>query len=502
MSDGAAVEDGFMKMLLSEVDVTAISMVKNGANGQRIFLRKSAESDEIPDDAVTVSTRIVKGAKSADSDWSAFYIVVAEPGRAEEPGIADGAGEPIRDVWASEDEIRKAAHRFMHNGALINKMHEDLAPYGQLVENAVALADIQIDTDQVIKKGSWYIAVEPTPAGREAVEKGEFTGVSIQGSGLRTPANADEASLLTKPRIAKGSESYFNDYDRDLLADLLLVPIAKAGSSASLPDLDWSAAENWIDRLPEAMGAAFKRSWIYRAAKHLTYEVYGGNRGHAFAVAIEAARKGCATGDLNWPGDQSVNPVSRAEMCAAVSLWEAMKAATSHKQLTKEGQEAVANQAAIDAGVDPRQVSAFRRLGEFLGVIEPQSGDLAKEAGTVDPVSESTDTGAEKTVEQRIEALEGQVGTIAKSIEPLAKLPEEIAKLTESLPEKKEDEPDQAQLEKKLEEQEQETEKLRDDIAKLAEGSPTEQPGDTPTLTKEELAKASSGGDGWEALAL
>jgi hypothetical protein len=49
--------------------------------------------------------------------------------------------------------------------------------------------------------------------------------------------------------------------------------------------------------------------------------------GQAVATAVNAAKKMCATGDLNWPGLQNVNPGSRAQACAAVARWNAMKAA-------------------------------------------------------------------------------------------------------------------------------------------------------------------------------
>jgi HK97 family phage major capsid protein/HK97 family phage prohead protease len=47
---------------------------------------------------------------------------------------------------------------------------------------------------------------------------------------------------------------------------------------------------------------------------------------HAIAVAVNAAKKMCATGELNFPGHQTVNPGSRAEACAAVAAWTAKKA--------------------------------------------------------------------------------------------------------------------------------------------------------------------------------
>lgn len=285
---------------LRDVDVRAISLVKRGANRRRIFLLKSGEErgEEL------ASGRIVKG---EGEKWSAFYVVVAEPGATEDPGLY--GDQNAEDTW-DETEIRKAAHRFMENGALISRMHEDLEPYGNLVENAVALADFSVN-GETIKKGSWYIAVKPTDEGRGLIDAGELSGVSIEGYGTR---------------VAKdGDLSYLSDGDLETLAEMDAIAKATDHSSKTHPNLDWSAGENWIDRLPKSMGRAFRRSWIYRAAKHLVYDK-GMPRGRAFPVAINAAKRGCATGDLNFKGVQQVNAKSRAEMCAAVALWERMRA--------------------------------------------------------------------------------------------------------------------------------------------------------------------------------
>lgn len=85
--------------------------------------------------------------------------------------------------------------------------------------------------------------------------------------------------------------------------------------------LNKSPKLNWVERV----GGFPPGNWIYRAAKHLHADA-GMTVGRAIATAINAARKGCATGDLNWPGHQSVNAASRGQMCAAVAQWEAMKA--------------------------------------------------------------------------------------------------------------------------------------------------------------------------------
>jgi hypothetical protein len=56
---------------------------------------------------------------------------------------------------------------------------------------------------------------------------------------------------------------------------------------------------------------------------------------HAIATAVNVAKKMCATGDLNFPGHQSVNAGSRAEACNAVRQWEKMKAGTGIGKATK-----------------------------------------------------------------------------------------------------------------------------------------------------------------------
>lgn len=77
---------------------------------------------------------------------------------------------------------------------------------------------------------------------------------------------------------------------------------------------------NWV----EARGGL--PPYIARIAVHLVEK--GNTISHAIQTAINVVKKMCATGDLNWPGRQDVNPVSRAEACAAVAEWEALKAAS------------------------------------------------------------------------------------------------------------------------------------------------------------------------------
>jgi hypothetical protein len=84
--------------------------------------------------------------------------------------------------------------------------------------------------------------------------------------------------------------------------------------------------DNWIERLPAGMRAAWNRSIIYRAAVHMNRE-RGMPVGMAIASAINWAKHICRTGDVKqWKGPQAVNPKSVAECCAAVALWNSMKA--------------------------------------------------------------------------------------------------------------------------------------------------------------------------------
>lgn len=93
------------------------------------------------------------------------------------------------------------------------------------------------------------------------------------------------------------------------------------GKLSKTPQLD-----NWIDRLPAGLKAAWHRSIVYRAAVHMHFE-RGMPVGKAIASALNWARHIVATGDVKqWPGPQQVNPKSVAECVAALATWEKMKA--------------------------------------------------------------------------------------------------------------------------------------------------------------------------------
>jgi 8-oxo-dGTP pyrophosphatase MutT (NUDIX family) len=97
------------------------------------------------------------------------------------------------------------------------------------------------------------------------------------------------------------------------------MPLAGFGGLPNPSNQDIALAKNWVDQqggLPQ---------YIKRIADHLKGK--GMDTSRAIATGVNAAKKMCASGDLNWPGIQQVNPGSKAEACAAIEKWEAMKAA-------------------------------------------------------------------------------------------------------------------------------------------------------------------------------
>jgi hypothetical protein len=55
----------------------------------------------------------------------------------------------------------------------------------------------------------------------------------------------------------------------------------------------------------------------------------------AIAVAVNVVKRMCASGDVNFPGPQQVNPKSRAQACKAVAEWEAKRAGSRAKSAAK-----------------------------------------------------------------------------------------------------------------------------------------------------------------------
>ncbi len=161
---------------LSGVKVRALTLVKRGANRRVWSLFKAGE----PEVTLPAPHDLLKGS----ADWKTAYVVVAAPGWVEQ----GGQGAPgIHDVWKSEDEIADAAHGYLLEAGYVNKGEHGSPsdPALKVVESFVAPSDLTLG-GEVVLKGSWVVGVRLDDATREMVEKGEITGVSIEGTGMRT----------------------------------------------------------------------------------------------------------------------------------------------------------------------------------------------------------------------------------------------------------------------------------------------------------------------------
>ena len=83
--------------------------------------------------------------------------------------------------------IEEAAHAYLANSRIVAEQHAYLAEDVSVVESYLAPTDFQMG-DETIRNGSWVMAVHiANDELWEGVTKGEFTGFSIGGSGIRTP---------------------------------------------------------------------------------------------------------------------------------------------------------------------------------------------------------------------------------------------------------------------------------------------------------------------------
>lgn len=402
---------------LREVDIHAISIVTKGANQKRICLYKSEEEQ---DDDFTLIAPEAKIAKMAD--WSAFYVVVAEPGWLEKSGMY-GDQEAL-DVWESEEEIRKAAHRFMKNGGLINKMHEDMEPYGELVESAVALDDIHL-VGETIKKGSWYIAVEPTEEGKRAVEAGEFTGVSIQGTGVRL----NKVEEFTKPGIANVTPE-----DLKRLGPLLRYYAAKPKPFTAC----------YRDQIKHGLTSdhAKRRCAVLKQLMGLR------------KVQIEKGVDGL--GDAPWSEEVAKSLDAVGEVLGV-----------------SEDESSIFGSMEAD-----EKKGLLRKIGEGLGFTLPEELEPVSDSAAATLETETTEeiTKMDQEISDRFEALEKKVEDGKEPVEALVKSVDTLLERIEKSEEEKQ-EPEAPKLEdiqKKLDEAIDTIAKVATDVEALGEGAQTE----------------------------
>jgi len=169
----------------------------------------------------------------------------------------------------------------------------------------------------------------PAPAAPEDKLADKIADQVVRKLGIRLPKIEDDDSTSDLAARRASVLAALTDADLTERRDAAFGPLqdditwALAVEQADLllsfhDDHPYFAKKNWVAK------AGGLPKYIKRIAKHL--KAKGMDESRAIATAVNAAKKMCATGDVNFPGKQQVNPGSKAEACAAVADWEAKKA--------------------------------------------------------------------------------------------------------------------------------------------------------------------------------
>jgi hypothetical protein len=98
-----------------------------------------------------------------------------------QPGVTDSQKDDV-----SAPEIEQAAHRFLVNYRKHDVAHAEQPAGVETVESYIAPSDMVIEGRPVLK-GSWVMATHVSdPQVWEQVVKGDLTGYSMGGSGVRS----------------------------------------------------------------------------------------------------------------------------------------------------------------------------------------------------------------------------------------------------------------------------------------------------------------------------
>lgn len=449
--------------LLSDVDVVAISLVDKGANRRKFYLRKQEQDEfDLPGPA-----RIVK-----TDDWSTVYCVVAEPGWRENPGV--GANTSLDDEWADGDEIRKAAHRFMKNGGLVNKMHETLDPYGQVVENFVSQSTFLVG-EELVKEGAWVVGIDPTEEGKLAIEKGEFTGISIQGTGLRKLIDKADAPGNEGPKAKKcpkcGGTVAFDKTTCPNCGYKFPTAVAKVpGPPGTDIARNQAAARGPLRNL---IAFYMKKPHPFRACVRDNTKRFGRER----AERVCATLKDLGRGTTKWrQGNQGI---TKAEDIPG-GMVDEWAVALDREGLTEEDIDFIVSGLEKQEGTltpveDRENTGWLHAIGTKLGISKE---DVEK---IVDDEREGTEV-SEASSDERLSKIEETVTKSSAQVEALA---QRIADIADKLAGKKQEEedaaaklPDSAEVYHRLDEVQKSIDEIHKDVDTLAKGTSSQRDGE------------------------
>lgn len=260
-------------------------------------------------------------------------------------------GEDVHGIWVA-GALRSTATAEQVDALLAAPLSGDWRPINGHLELVAALGvntpgfpipRARVASGQVVSLVAAGAVPRPTPAATPTAEDVLADKIATKIAkqiGILLPAEpvADEYNDLAARRavaltqFTQGELADRYNAVAHLFADDL--DMAASGADALIaanPTHVWFTDEMWNELADDADGqfnwvtkAGGLPKYIKRIAKHL--KAKGMDASRAIATAVNAAKKMCATGDVNFPGKQQVNPGSKAEACAAVADWEAKKA--------------------------------------------------------------------------------------------------------------------------------------------------------------------------------
>lgn len=142
-------------------------------------------------DGITTEQVVIKSSAARQYTLSVGYAAYASDVAVARDGHID---------FASEEEIEKAAWDYLASGPAVGLKHADGSEgAGKIVESYIYRGPDWNVEDQVIKSGDWLIGTIWSDEAWAAIERGEITGTSMQGSAKRrTPNPADVAKVKAR----------------------------------------------------------------------------------------------------------------------------------------------------------------------------------------------------------------------------------------------------------------------------------------------------------------
>ncbi len=151
------------KKRLSDINISYISLVKNGANGREVIFKSSVDTPSYE--------KIIKLSKE---EKGVVYGIVYEP------EVLDSQGD-----IASAEEIEKAAYDFMkaRNTRNVDKNHDFNATSAYVAESWIVKSGDALFPDAI---GAWAVGIKlEDEALKEQFRKGELAGLSMAGIAKR-----------------------------------------------------------------------------------------------------------------------------------------------------------------------------------------------------------------------------------------------------------------------------------------------------------------------------